>query len=240
MIGKTRALAVGLVVLLAAPAAAVAQADEFVRQERWANVTWQFQDGYAMGIWDTVQDLADFPADVRAYLPLLIRKAHTCLRSMTQSTEVATFASRAIARIANPQQNVISSLVSSFAACDVVGAPSNSTVDAVGGTFMWKGRWDTDRELRKVVRWVRLRHPLKVTREMALAQCVTEQLLHLGEVEAMLWQLDVSPPTTLWIDRFVLHGRSPAPPPVRSMKKAALDRTTLLARYTRENARRRS
>jgi len=146
MIGKTRALAVGLVVLLAAPAAAVAQADEFVRQERWANVTWQFQDGYAMGIWDTVQDLADFPADVRAYLPLLIRKAHTCLRSMTQSTEVATFASRAIARIANPQQNVISSLVSSFAACDVVGAPSNSTVDAVGGTFMWKGRWDTDRE----------------------------------------------------------------------------------------------
>jgi uncharacterized damage-inducible protein DinB len=100
--------------------------------------------------------------------------------------------------------------------------------------------WDSDRELRRVVRWVRLRHPLRVTREMALAQCLTEQLLHLGEVEAMLWQLDVSPPTTLWIDRVVLHGRSPAPPPVRSMKKAALDGTSLLAGYTRANARRRS
>jgi hypothetical protein len=132
MIGTTRAraVAIGLAVLIAVPIAAWAQSDEFVRQDRWATVTWQFQDGYAMGVWDTVQDLADFPVDVRAYVPLLIRKAHTCLHTMTESTEVAAFAARSIARIA---------------ACAVVGAPSNSTVDAVGGTFMWKGRWDTDR-----------------------------------------------------------------------------------------------
>ena len=97
-------------------------------------------------------------------------------------------------------------------------------------------KWNNDRELQKVVRWVRLGHPLKVTRETALAQCVTEQLLHLGEVEAMLWQLDVEPPTTLWIDRIFLRGRPPAPPPVRSMEKAAMLPNALLAEHTRANS----
>src|SRR5580700_5785710 len=36
-------------------------------------------------------------------------------------------------------------------------------------------------------------------------------LMHLGEVEAMLWQLDVEPPTTMWIDRRVLRGMWPPP-----------------------------
>lgn len=97
-------------------------------------------------------------------------------------------------------------------------------------------RWNNDRALRKTVAWVRLGHPLRVSRESALAQCVTEQLLHLGEVEALLWQVDVPPPTTLWIDRVVLEGGSPAPPPVRSMKRAARDLSTLLSDHTRANA----
>lgn len=80
--------------------------------------------------------------------------------------------------------------------------------------------WDSPRELGRVVRWVRLGHPLNVTRDAALMQCATEHLLHLGEVEAMLWQLDVEPPTTLWIDREVLHGRPPAPPPVAVLRTA--------------------
>jgi uncharacterized damage-inducible protein DinB len=100
--------------------------------------------------------------------------------------------------------------------------------------------WNDERDLRHVVRWVRLGHPLKVTRETALAQCATEQLLHLGEVEAMLWQRKVTPPTTLWIDRVFLKGRSPAPPPVRSMKKAARNPTTLLSEHTRANSKRKS
>jgi uncharacterized damage-inducible protein DinB len=109
-------------------------------------------------------------------------------------------------------------------------------VTHVSNSFL--AQWNNERALQQVVRWVRLGHPLKVTREAALAQCVTEQLLHLGEAEAMLWQLDVRPPTTLWIDRMVLEGRAPAPPPVRSMKKAARDPSTLLADHTRSNARR--
>ncbi|HXX38345.1 MAG TPA: hypothetical protein VEP50_09375 [bacterium] len=134
------------VMLLVVPLAALADGDEFMRQDRWQTTTWQFQDGYAMGVWDTVQDLADFPADVRAYIPLLLRRADTCLHSMPRIADVSAFASRAIARISNPQQNVISSVVSGLGACAPVNAPSNSTVDATGGTFMWKGRWENDRE----------------------------------------------------------------------------------------------
>ncbi len=98
-------------------------------------------------------------------------------------------------------------------------------------------RWDNDRALQKVVRWVRLGHPLKVTREAALAQCTTEHLLHLGEVEAMLWQPNIEPPTTLWIDRMVLRGRPPAPPPIRIMRKLARDSNTLLSKTSRIGSR---
>ena len=84
--------------------------------------------------------------------------------------------------------------------------------------------WDTPRGLAKRVCWVRMGHSLRVTRETALAQCATEHLLHLGEVEAMLWQHEIEPPTTLWIDREVLDGKPPAPPPVQIMKKVARQR----------------
>ncbi len=47
--------------------------------------------------------------------------------------------------------------------------------------------------------------------DSALAQCLTEHLLHLGEVEAMLWQMDVEPPSAMWIARRVLHGKWPPP-----------------------------
>ncbi len=55
------------------------------------------------------------------------------------------------------------------------------------------------------------KYPLRLSRDSALAQCVTEQLLHLGEVEAMLWQMDVEPPSTFWILRRVLRGQWPPP-----------------------------
>jgi uncharacterized damage-inducible protein DinB len=90
--------------------------------------------------------------------------------------------------------------------------------------------WDTPRGLAKTVCWVRLGHPIKVTRETALTQCTTEHLLHLGEVEAMLWQHGIEPPTTLWIDREVLHGKPPAPPPVPIMKKVTRQRELLARR----------
>jgi len=98
-------------------------------------------------------------------------------------------------------------------------------------------RWDNDRALQEVVRWVRLGHPLKVTREAALTQCTMEHLLHLGEVEAMLWQLDVEPPTTLWIDRIVLRGHPPAPPPVRTIRRLARDPNALISQTSRLRAR---
>lgn len=85
-------------------------------------------------------------------------------------------------------------------------------------------RWDSPRELARRVPWVRRGTPLRISREAALTQCVTEHLLHLGEVEAMLWQRNVAPPTTLWIDREVLHGRPPAPPPVPVMRRVLRER----------------
>ena len=73
-------------------------------------------------------------------------------------------------------------------------------------------RWNTPEELAKPAVWVASRkYPLRLSRDSALAQCVTEQLLHLGEVEAMLWQLDIEPPSTFWIARRVLHGKWPPP-----------------------------
>lgn len=72
--------------------------------------------------------------------------------------------------------------------------------------------WNTPSALAEPAVWVASRkYPLKLTRDSALAQCLTEHLLHLGEVEAMLWQLDVEPPTTMWIDRRVLRGKWPPP-----------------------------
>ncbi len=73
-------------------------------------------------------------------------------------------------------------------------------------------KWNTPQELAKPAVWVAARkYPIRLSRDAALAQCVTEHLLHLGEIEAMLWQMDVEPPTTFWIDRRVLHGRWPPP-----------------------------
>lgn len=73
-------------------------------------------------------------------------------------------------------------------------------------------RWNTPAELAKPAVWVASkRYPLKLSRDSALAQCLTEHLLHLGEVEALLWQLDVEPPSTFWIMRRVLHGKWPPP-----------------------------
>ena len=97
--------------------------------------------------------------------------------------------------------------------------------------------WDTPQGLAKTVSWVRLGHPLRVSRETALAQCTTEHLLHLGEVEAMLWQHGIEPPTTLWIDREVLHGRPPSPPPVPIMRKIARQREMLAREHRRRDAR---
>ncbi len=85
------------------------------------------------------------------------------------------------------------------------------------------GVWDNERALGQEVAWVRLGHPIRLAREQALTQCTTEHLLHLGEIEAMLWQADIEPPTTLWIDRMVLHGRPPAPPPVRVLRRIRRD-----------------
>lgn len=73
-------------------------------------------------------------------------------------------------------------------------------------------KWNTPEELARPAVWVALKkYPLRLSRDSALAQCVTEHLLHLGEVEAMLWQMDVEPPTTFWISRRVLHGKWPPP-----------------------------
>ncbi|MGI0054565.1 MAG: DinB family protein [Thermoplasmata archaeon] len=73
-------------------------------------------------------------------------------------------------------------------------------------------KWNTPKELAQPAVWVASKkYPLKLSRDSALAQCLTEHLLHLGEVEAMLWQMDVEPPTTFWIERRVLHGRWPPP-----------------------------
>jgi len=73
-------------------------------------------------------------------------------------------------------------------------------------------KWNTPSELEKSAVWVASKkYPIRLSRDSALAQCLTEHLLHLGEVEAMLWQMDVEPPTTLWIARRVLHGRWPPP-----------------------------
>lgn len=73
-------------------------------------------------------------------------------------------------------------------------------------------RWNTPRQLAKPAVWVASKkYPLRLSRDSALAQCVTEQLLHLGEVEAMLWQMDVEPPSTFWILRRVLRGQWPPP-----------------------------
>lgn len=79
------------------------------------------------------------------------------------------------------------------------------------GDRRFKG-WNTPVELEKPAVWVASKkYPLRLTRDSALAQCVTEHLLHLGEVEAMLWQMDIEPPTTFWIDRRVLYGQWPPP-----------------------------
>ena len=73
-------------------------------------------------------------------------------------------------------------------------------------------RWNTPEELAKPAVWVASeQYPLRLSRDSALAQCLTEHLLHLGEVEAMLWQMDIEPPSTFWIERRVLHGRWPPP-----------------------------
>ena len=73
-------------------------------------------------------------------------------------------------------------------------------------------KWNTPEELEKPAVWVASKkYPLRLSRDSALAQCLTEHLLHLGEVEAMLWQMDVEPPTTFWIARRVLHGKWPPP-----------------------------
>ncbi len=89
-------------------------------------------------------------------------------------------------------------------------------------------KWNSEEELAKPAVWVASRkYPLRLSRDSALAQCVTEHLLHLGEVEAMLWQLDIEPPTTFWIDRRVLHGKWPPP-------KSALVRGRVLRRAARK------
>ncbi|MGA7924150.1 MAG: hypothetical protein WCA77_09255 [Thermoplasmata archaeon] len=73
-------------------------------------------------------------------------------------------------------------------------------------------KWNTPKELAKPAVWVASKkYPLRLSRDSALAQCLTEHLLHLGEVEAMLWQMDVKPPTTFWIARRVLQGKWPPP-----------------------------
>jgi uncharacterized damage-inducible protein DinB len=72
--------------------------------------------------------------------------------------------------------------------------------------------WNTPEELARPAVWVASKnYPIRLSRDSALAQCLTEHLLHLGEVEAMLWQIDVEPPSTFWILRRVLHGKWPPP-----------------------------
>jgi uncharacterized damage-inducible protein DinB len=72
--------------------------------------------------------------------------------------------------------------------------------------------WNTPQALAEPAVWVASKkYPLRLTRDSALAQCLTEHLLHLGEVEAMLWRMDIEPPTTFWIARRVLRGKWPPP-----------------------------
>ena len=93
-------------------------------------------------------------------------------------------------------------------------------------------KWNTPEELARPAVWVASRkYPIRLTRDSALAQCLTEHLLHLGEVEAMLWQLDIEPPTTFWIARRVLHGRWPPP------KSALVGGRTLRTRPPKVRAR---
>ncbi len=73
-------------------------------------------------------------------------------------------------------------------------------------------RWNTAKALARPAVWVAEgKYPIRLSRDSALAQCLTEHLLHLGEVEAMLWQIDVKPPSTMWIARRVLRGQWPPP-----------------------------
>ena len=73
-------------------------------------------------------------------------------------------------------------------------------------------KWNTPEELARPAVWVASKkYPLRLSRDSALAQCLTEHLLHLGEVEAMLWQMDIEPPSTFWIRRRVLRGKWPPP-----------------------------
>ena len=96
-------------------------------------------------------------------------------------------------------------------------------------------RWNTPEELAKPAVWVASRkYPLRLSRDSALAQCLTEHLLHLGEVEAMLWQMDVEPPTTFWIARRVLHGKWPPP------KSALIPGAKMWAKEHRVEPRRRA
>lgn len=87
-------------------------------------------------------------------------------------------------------------------------------------------RWNTPGELERPAVWVASRkYPIRLSRDSALAQCLTEHLLHLGEIEAMLWQMDVEPPSTFWILRRVLRHRWPPPRsmllPTRSSRRGA-------------------
>jgi uncharacterized damage-inducible protein DinB len=92
-------------------------------------------------------------------------------------------------------------------------------------------KWNSPEELARPAVWVAAnRYPIRLTRDSALAQCVTEQLLHLGEVEALLWQLDIEPPSTFWILRRVLNGKWPPP-------RSALVDGKPLARAPRRSAR---
>jgi len=99
-------------------------------------------------------------------------------------------------------------------------------------------KWNSSEGLATPAVWVAARkYPLRLSRDSALAQCVTEHLLHLGEVEAMLWQMDVEPPTTFWIERRVLHGRWP--PPRSALVGGRVLRDPTSARRARPAARRR-
>ncbi len=104
-------------------------------------------------------------------------------------------------------------------------------------------RWNTPEQLEKPAVWVASKtYPLRLSRDSALAQCLTEHLLHLGEVEAMLWQLDVKPPSTFWIMRRVLHGQWPPPPsavlPVRIRRRTGPVRRTSRSRTSGRAGRR--
>jgi uncharacterized damage-inducible protein DinB len=99
-------------------------------------------------------------------------------------------------------------------------------------------KWNTPEELAKPAVWVASKkYPIRLTRDSALAQCLTEHLLHLGEVEAMLWQMDVEPPSTFWIDRRVLRGKWP--PPKSALYKVRVLRRAPEGRHAASRIRRR-